>query len=828
MSTAADRPPEASPFGTKLRELRIAAGLTQEDLAERTGLSVRGISDLERGERSRPHFETVRLLADALELAPPDRAALVAAARPPPGTAPAEAIHPITVISSLPIPATRLVDREREIEEATALLDQGEMRLLTLTGPGGVGKTRLAIAVTAQSAHAESAVFVDLAPISDPNLVAPSIVRALGLHDPGDRSPTDLLKEALRNNHNLLVLDNFEQVINARFVISELLTACPGLKILVTSRMPLRLRGEQEFPVSPLAVPVRTEQSPLADLEQAPAVMLFIQRARAADPHFSFDVENAPSVIEMCHRLDGLPLAIELAAARVGLLPPQVLVKLMERRLALLTGGPTDAPERQRAMAAAVDWSHDLLSSEAQVLFRRLAIFVSGYSLEAVEAICAEGLPQVLDQLSELADHGLIERAPQLNGSPQFRMLEVVREYARERLEDSGETLTTSRAYVAYYLAFTERAADGLTGPSQGAWMTRLTAEHDNLSAALEFAINLQDADTALGLGANLWQYWARKGLLGEGRKWLERSLAIVDGSSLVRARALRMLGNLAIDLADFQRAQSLFEASQEKSRELEDETGVIISLCSLGLVAGYRGNYDQARSLYEASLEACRAFGARRSEAIALHGLGDLANAVGLPDEARTRHQQALAIQQEIGDVGGIAYSTLSLAETTCDAGDPTSAQSIFEQSLVLFEDVGDSLGIAYARYGLGRVASLRHENSRAAEQFAEALALRREFGDRRGIVECVEGLAGVALAFGETEQAGRLISAAAAARVVLGVPVAPVYRTTIDTCVETLRGALGTAAFATAWDFGQVMTIDQAAEDSANLAAAFQADDR
>jgi predicted ATPase/DNA-binding XRE family transcriptional regulator len=821
MSTAADRPPETSPFGTKLRELRIAAGLTQEDLAERTGLSVRGISDLERGERSRPHFETVRLLADALELAPPDRAALVAAARPPPGAPPAEVVHPITVISSLPIPATRLVNREQEIKDAVRLLDHGETRLLTMTGPGGVGKTRLAIAVALQSAAAEDAVFVDLAPIRDPDLVGPTIVRALGLRDAGDQSPRDLLKEAFSNSRVLLVLDNFEQVIPAGSLVGDLIATCPLLKVLVTSRMPLRLRGEQEIPVPPLAMPDPMSQSPLADLERSPAITLFVQRAQAADPHFSFDAETAPSVIEACRRLDGLPLAIELAAARVKLLSPQVLVSLMERRLALLTGGPMDAPERQRAMTAAVAWSHDLLSGDTQLLFRRLAVFAGGFTLEAVEAVCAEGLPQVFDQLSELADHSLIQRDDHLNGSPHFRMQEVVREFARERLEESGESLTIRNAHAAYYLDFTERANVGLTGPQQGAWLARLIADESNFTTALEFAIEQQDAESALRICGNLWQFWARRGHLGEGRMWMERALAIANTAPLLsRTRALRFLGNLAIDLADFPNAQTLFEASRDVSAELEDEEGFTISRNGLALVAWYRGNYDEARALQESILAVWRARGELRREAITLHNLGNIAIAVGRSEDARALHLEALSIQQSIGDAGGIAYSTLSLAQAACFAGELVVAQSMFEQSLVQFEDVGDELGVAYARYFLGYVAILRHEDFRAGEHFAEALALRREFGDRRGVVECIEGIASVALAVGAAEQAAKLFSAASAARIALGVPVPPVMRATIDAQSEMLQNTQDNAALATAWASGQMMTIDQAAAEAAAVA--------
>jgi predicted ATPase/DNA-binding XRE family transcriptional regulator len=823
---AANRPPDAPAFGETLRELRIAAGLTQEDLAERTGLSVRGISDLERGARKSPQFQTVRLLADALEVASESRAALVAAARPTAGAVPEPSAPAIEVANSLPVPATRLIGREQEVEEVVALLDRGEMRLLTLTGPGGVGKTRLALEVVLRSVDAENAVFVDLAPISEPAMVATTIVRALGLRDAGDRAPAEVLKTALKERHVLFLFDNFEQVIAAGSLVADLLANCPKLKILVTSRIALRLKGEQLYPVPPLATPDSIKRLTAAELEESPAVTLFVQRARAADPHFSLDDSSAQSVAEICQWLDGLPLAIELAAARVKLLPPDVLLNLIKRRLSLLASGPQDAPERQQAMRNTLDWSYDLLSGEAQTLLRRLSVFAGGCTLEAIEAVCADGLPDVMAQLGELVDHSSIRREVQHDGMPRFRMQEVVREYAHELLESSDESLAVRRGHAAYYLQLSELAAkEGFVGTDQAAWMARLAVEEGNLGAALEFTIDHQDAETALRLGGNLWPFWARQGHLWEGRMWLERALAIGDDAPTpARARALHRLGNLAIDLTDFPRAQSLFEASLDLSRGLDDQNGIVIALNGLALVAGIRGDYDEARALHETNLAAWRTLGDRRREAITLHNLGDVANAIGRSDEARARHREALAIQQDIGDVGSIAYSMLSLAETACSAGEVETALPMFERSLVLFEDVGDQLGIAFARYGLGRVANLRHETARALEQFAEAIALWRQFGDRRATIDCIEELAGVALAFGELEQAARLFGATAAARIALGVPIAPVNRLAIEANVETLRRALGNAVFANTWTVGQVITIEQAAVEAANMAVALR----
>jgi predicted ATPase/DNA-binding XRE family transcriptional regulator len=819
---AANPLPDSRAFGAKLRELRIAAGLTQEELAERAGLSVRGISDLERGARSHPRFETVRLLADTLELAPEARAALVAAARPPAGTTPTNVAPKIEIISTLPVPATRLVGREQEVEEAVALLDQGEMRLLTLTGPGGVGKTRLALEVVSRSVDAERAIFVDLAPISEPSMVATSIVRALGLRDPGDQEPAELLKAALKDRQMLLLLDNFEQVIKAGSLVSDLLAACPKLKILITSRAPLRLKGEQEFPVPTLALPDSTKKLAAFELEESPAVKLFVQRARSADPHFAFDDSSAQSVAEVCQWLDGLPLAIELAAARVKLLRADELLNLMKRRLSLLASGPLDAPERQQAMRNTLDWSYDLLSVDAQTLLRRLSVFAGGCTLEAIEAVCAGGLPDVIGQLGELVDHSLVRRETQLDGTPRFRMQEVVRDYAHELFDQSDEALAIRRGHAAHCLQLSELAAEQLTGPGQGMWMTRLATEAGNLGVAFEFTIDQQDAESALKLGGNLWPFWARQGRLWEGRTWLERAIAITnDTPSPARVRALHVLGNLAMDLAELQRARSYFEAGQNISRGIGDEQGIMSSRNGLALVAWYRGDYDQARALHEENLRALRAQGNRHREAQVLGSLGDIDNAVGRPDEARAWHQEALAIQQQIGDVNGIAYSTLYLAEVACDSAEATTAQLLFERSLALFEDVRDRLGVAYALVGLGRVASLLGDESHAVEHISEALSSRRDFQDRRGIVECIEELAGVATATGEQVEAARLFGAAAAARGVLEMPVPPVRQPIIDAKVEMLRTTLGDIEFESSWAAGQHLSIDQAAAEAAILAA-------
>jgi non-specific serine/threonine protein kinase len=402
-------------------------------------------------------------------------------------------------------------------------------------------------------------------------------------------------------------------------------------------------------------------------------------------------------------------------------------------------------------------------------------------------------------------------------------MQEVVREFAREQLEESEEFPEIHRAYAQYYLEFALLAKENLYGPEQGKWITRLAAEEANFDAVLERAIEQRDAGIAFKLGANLWTLWSRHGQLWEGRRWLERALAIdSDTPSGDRLLALHALGNLALDLADLPRARLLFEEIRDASRAIEDESWTIVSRNGLGMAAWYQGDYEEARSLHEANLKAHRSRGERQLEAITLYNLGNIAMTEGRSEEARTLHQQALIIQQEIGDTGGIAYSTWSLAQTACYTGDLATAQSMFEQSISMFEEVGDQFGIAYALHGLGSVASLEHDEARASVHFAEALRLRREFGDRRGIVGCVEGLALIAQSLGELEQAAHLFGAAAAARAALGIPLPPVAQPIIDDKVRSLRGALGEAAFQRAWSLGQLTTIEQAAVQAAKISGA------
>ncbi|MDQ4128997.1 MAG: helix-turn-helix domain-containing protein, partial [Actinomycetota bacterium] len=498
---------EAAPFGTRLRQLREAAGLTQEELAREAGLTARGISDLERGIRKRPYPHTVRSIAVALDLSEGERASLLLSV-PKRGTA--------TVLAAAPAPGvppaslTPLVGREREVEEIVGLLGRTAVRLLTLTGPGGIGKTRLSIEATLASLaggyYPDGVAFVALAPLGDASLVVPTISRTLGLRETAGARPLDVLCQYLRERKFLLVLDNFEHVAEAAPEVVDLLGSCPDLFALVTSRAPLRVRGEREYPVSPLAVPDPARTLGMEEMARTPAVGLFVEQARDASPGFELTQENAAVVAEICRRLDGLPLALELVAAQARFLGPTALLSRLDR--ALQAEGARDLPERQRTMRATLDWSHDLLHEPERELFRRLSVFAGGFTLEAAEEVCVDGAveaEEVLALLGNLVEQSLVVAETSPEGETRYRMLEPVRQYAREKLEnDEG----VSQRYARYYLSLAEEAEPRLKGREQVEWLDRLEAENDNLRAAIGWSLEAGDTRMAARFGWALRMYW--------------------------------------------------------------------------------------------------------------------------------------------------------------------------------------------------------------------------------------------------------------------------------------------------------------------------------
>ena len=720
---------------------------------------------------------------------------------------------------TLPAQLTPLLGRERDAETVRTRLLRADVRLLTLTGPAGTGKTRLAVHVAAELIDdlEHGAVFVALDAIRDPHLVASAIARTLGVREAGGRSLREGLQDYLQDKQLLLVLDNFEQVLPAARLVAELLAACPGLKVLVTSRAALRLRGEHEVTVAPLALPDPAQLQDAAAVAQSPAVALFAQRVQALQPDFRLTAANARTVAEICIRLEGLPLALELAAVRTRILSPQAILARLAHRLQLLTSGTRDLPVRQQTLRAALGWSYDLLDAEEQRLFRRLAVFAGGCTLEAAQAVCTpadDRTTDALDILASLVDKSLVQSVLQPDGEPRFRMLETIREYALEQLAASGELETTQRHHAAFFMTLAEEAEPQLTSAARGAWLDRLEAEHDNLRAALAWSRLQPGGDTGLRLAGACWWFWHLRGHVSEGRRWLE-SLLELPGSqehTAARAKALYGAGGLAWVQGDYGSARSLVEESVALWQRLGDTRGLAYSLTIMGLVVDDQGDHARARALYKASVELFRAVEDSWGRAWSLFCLGRAALVAGDGAMTRSRYEESLAIFRQVGDTWAIALVLNNLAGVALVQGHDDAAGALFEEGLALLREAGDKWAVAMALSGLGRVAFRQGDHRRATARYAESLALRWDVAGKRGIAGCLIGLAEVAGALGEHERAARLVGAAASLLDAIGTPVWPVDRAQFDHAVAAARAGLGEDAFAAAWAAGRALPLDQA----------------
>jgi predicted ATPase/DNA-binding XRE family transcriptional regulator len=787
-------------FGDLLRRYRDSAKLTQEDLAARTGLTPQAIGLLERGKRRRPHSYTVGKLAEALELTGSERARFESAAR----SSSARRVTASPPHYNLPIPLTPLIGRDEEVTTvARLLLHRMEMRLLTLTGPGGVGKTRLALEVAQRSreAFADGVVFVPLAPLRDAALLPSVLAETLGIKEVAGQALLETLTRHLQDRQVLLVLDNFEHLPTAAPVVGELVGRCPQLTVLVTSRAPLRLGGERQFPVPPLPLPDTASQSPPDSLELSPAVELFRQRAQAVLPTFELNATNAAMVARMCRRLDGLPLALELAAARVKLFSPQALLARLERGLQLLTGGARDLPERQQTLRDTIAWSYELLDGREQALFRRLAVFAGGFTLEAVEDVCGSGAEEqvasnVLETVASLVDNSLLVSLSESSTSqegeePRFTMLETIREYALERLTSSDEVEEAQRKHAQYFLALAEAAQlEASKQRDEGEWgskFTRLEREHDNLRAALSWAVQNLEAETGARLAIALWWFWIERSYLSDGRRWMEALLAL-DGAGGQRGEAphalpartkaylLQVAGILAMAQGDHDHAVALHEEGLSVYREMGHKKGVSASLRELGFVAYEQGDYERAVRL----------------------------------------HEESLTLAREFATTFGIAWSLRALADAVRGQGDLRRARMLLEESLALSRGKEHAWGIARTLASLGSVACEAGEYARALRLYEESLELGRRMGLNHTILLCLEGLARVAVAQGRMERAARLCGTTAALREDMGWPLPPVKRDEHERTVAAAREALGEEAFAAAWVRGHTLPLEEAITDT------------
>jgi predicted ATPase/transcriptional regulator with XRE-family HTH domain len=853
---------DAPSFGQQLRRRRKAIDITQEELADRVGCARSTIRMIEGGER-RASRQLAALIADHLCIPENEREAFLRSAResleeskaPHAGAPPnMERADSTTIPTNLRAEPTRLIGRRKEVGEIAFLL-QGGARLLTLTGPPGVGKTRLSLAVAAElleeegltNLHSTSSwplatsgpmvvaraphfkdgvYFVGLSAISDPELVVPAIAQTLKLREAAEPA-LEVLKEYLQSRRVLLVLDNFEQVLEAASSLSQLIAECPGLACLVTSREPLRVRGEQQFEVAPLILPGIGRPHSADDMLQYPSVALFVERAQAVDHSFNLTEENAEAVATLCARVDGLPLAIELVAARIKLLPPAALVQKFRvgeghTALRLLSGGARDLPERHRTLRAAIGWSYDLLNKDECVLFDRLGVFAGGYTLDSVEAICnARGdlsVP-VLDGLQSLLDKSLLKRDDAISGEdePRYTMLEMVREYAAERLEEGGEAEKVKEWFLDYYLALTAAARPHLVGAEQKAWVAKLDAEESNIRAALRYGSDSGRVEIAARMAVAIFNYWYSLGKITEGRGWLEDLAGCAVELGLPEGLQIELhncAGFLAIIQYDYDKAEHLLDRSLMLSRQIGDKTKLGVTLSNLSGMETYRGNWARSASLLREATDLQWEMGDSRRAALGLHGLAVVSLSVGDFEQAIALEREAIPLVREAGDWWHTSFGLTALSMALCRSGRFDEAESAAREALATLEGIeGQGFPRSDAINCLAEIARGHGDLSLARELYCQAIGEVRGLGkSAEGIlIADLRGLGLLAVSGGEVRRAAILFSSEA--RMLERTRLVPATWSKVesDEGVVAARASLGETEWTEAWSHGQALSLDE-----------------
>jgi predicted ATPase/DNA-binding XRE family transcriptional regulator len=806
---------EGQSFARKLRHYREAAELSQEALAERAGMSTRGISDLERGLTRAPRLHTLSRLSEALGLDPTQRQDLLRASGRLSGTesVPEKPPPQAPAFGGLPAYLTPVLGREREEAALGAWLRRDDVHLVTLLGPGGVGKTRLAVHMAGllADAFADGVAFAGLAPLRDPNLVLATIGQAVGIGESDASTLAASIVVALRRRQMLLVIDNCEHVLEAAPSVAEVLRHCPGVRVLATSRSRLRLQGEQTFLVHPLPVPTGKT---LAEITRTwSGVSLFVDRARAVRPDFQLTDDNLPDVLAICRALDGLPLALELAAAGVAFLPIATLRDRLERHLPIAAQGPRDAPPRHRTVEATVAWSYDLLSDPERRLLRWLSVFRGGWTLDLAESVA--GTPDVLDGLASLVEHSLVQPAEDDGGEPRFDMLVTVAAHAYAQLQASGESDAAHRSHARAVLRVVEEAEPHIVSPRRAPSLRRVDVELDNVRAALAWSVT-PDGDPEIGgriVGSLSW-YWYLRAHLREGGSWAQQLLQrLGEGSeSPGRARALFARGGVGIMFGDAEVARSTLPVSAALLRAQGDHFRLTHVLNLLGLAMVALGEPETALAMYDESIALARLSGDVWMEAYDLTNQGAAMTLLGDLTAAAQMHRASLTLFNRLDDAWGQAISLRAQAGLAAAQGDAATARALYEDSVPLFRDTADTRGLAQALLALGKVELRDGRVDQAQRILTESVDRWREVGIAAGVVRCLAGLASVAAARAEAERATQLYAATWSLAESLSVTFAELDQVERERALQQLRAQLGEAQFEAATRAGETLSLERA----------------